>query len=81
MTLNKLIRFHDWVYLASMDSLQVFEDSGDRVAVWEVQYRSKFCWKFVHQMNTLPDVRFTEIVEDWESYVNEKKYKFARGEA
>jgi hypothetical protein len=81
MTLNKLIRFHDWVYLASMDSLQVFEDSGARVAVWDIAYGSEYGWEFICRVNTLPDLRFNEIVENWEAYVNEKQHAFTRGGA
>ena len=80
MNLNQLLRYHHWFYLGSMDTLEVFDAaSGMRVALWKVEYPTKFGWEFVCKFNHLPNLGFNDIIEKWEKAVETKLIAYASG--
>ncbi len=68
MTFNKLIKWREWTYLATMSNLWVFDSEGNKVAEWFYVNQTRYC-----AVETLPaDIAMNfaiSVLDFWSEHV------------
>lgn len=79
MTLGSLVRWRNWWYLPTMETLSVFDaETGQCVSKWYVYspYNAEHKrWYFYCNVDTLPkddSDAFQPILSEWKKYVDKK---------